>query len=137
MTLFEKIEKIQYEMGLTMNAFVEKAGFSKGLYYDIKNGKKKELKPLQAKNINDAFPNYSFDWLMEKSETSDLVNEKTATYNKEGLSFSSYDEFLIYIDEHFEEIFKSRMLNNRYKSDVYREAFNLLVEKKLEKSKTP
>ena len=67
MNLYEKIQKIQAEYGLGTVEFIEKTGLSNGLYYNIKNGKKTKLSPVQASLINKHFPKFSLQWLTEIS----------------------------------------------------------------------
>lgn len=63
MNLYDKILKLQYDYKIGVNEFLEISGFSKSMYYDIANGRKTELKPLQAKILNDKFPDFKIDWL--------------------------------------------------------------------------
>ena len=77
MELFERIERIIFEEGLSLGEFYSKSGLSSKVYYAIKNGDKTSLKPSQAKKLNKAFPNFTYDWLMGKTS---VVNEPTVTY---------------------------------------------------------
>lgn len=77
MELFERLERIIFDEGMTLSEFYEKSGISSKVYYAIKNGEKTSLKPSQAKKINQAFPKYTYDWLLGKT---DMLNEPTATY---------------------------------------------------------
>lgn len=77
MGLFERIERIIFDEGLSLSEFYDKSGFSSKVYYAIKNGDKTSLKPSQAKQLNEAFPNYTYDWLVGKTS---MTKEPTATY---------------------------------------------------------
>ncbi len=75
MPLYDKILRIQFDEGLGVNDFVEKVGFSKGLYYDIKSGHKTELSPVQSKLVTDVFPKITQEWLCDKSDKVVLVED--------------------------------------------------------------
>ena len=60
MILYDKIRLIQSEYGIGAVEFIEKSGFSNGMYYDIKSGKKKSLSPVQIKKLKDIFPEFDF-----------------------------------------------------------------------------
>ena len=60
--LFKKIEEILYREGINTVQFLSKTGFSKGMFYSIKNGGKTELSPIQVKTISDAFPTYDYNY---------------------------------------------------------------------------
>lgn len=77
MGLIKRIERIIFDEGLTLGEFYSKSGISSKVYYAIKNGTKKELKPSQAKMIVEAFPDYSYEWLMGEKN---MLNEPTANY---------------------------------------------------------
>lgn len=77
MSLIKKIERIIFDEGLTLGEFYSKSGITSNVYYAIKNGSKTKLKPSQAKKLTEAFPNYSYEWLMGEKN---MLNEPTATY---------------------------------------------------------
>jgi|TARA_Y100000310_G_C20704425_1_gene834096 hypothetical protein len=77
MDLFKRIERIIFDEGLSLSEFYDKSGFSSKVYYAIKNGDKTSLKPSQAKKLNEAFPNYTYDWLMGNTS---IVNEPNVSY---------------------------------------------------------
>lgn len=98
MTLYDTLLQIQYDNGLNTTEFIEKIGFSRGLYYSIKDGKKTELKPLQMKKIVEMFPG-SEKYFNRTKET-----EKNNLDKKEIPQFNTLEELGDFVSENFEEI---------------------------------
>ena len=81
MNLIQQIEEIQFIENLNIRAFLKKTGFSKVLYYSIKNGEKTTLKPTQKKTLSDCFPKYNFTW--SDSQTAKNGDVKVLPIHKE------------------------------------------------------
>ena len=81
MTLYDKILKIQYDNKINASEFLTITGFSKGLYYSIKDGSKLKLKPLHARILCDKFSGVDFEWLSSNSEI-----EKNELKNNNGFN---------------------------------------------------
>jgi hypothetical protein len=82
MTLYDKILKIQYDNKINASQFLNITGFSKGLYYSIKDGSKSELKPLHARILCDKFSGVDFEWLSGNNE----IEKNELNKNKKLLS---------------------------------------------------
>lgn len=82
MNLYDFLLYIQEKERLKTTDFIDKSGLSNGVYYQIKNGNKTELKPLQLSNLKKAFPN--FDYTLLGSETvkngNNVINEPEVDY---------------------------------------------------------
>jgi hypothetical protein len=81
MTLYDKILKIQYDNNINTTEFMDITGFSSTLYYAIKNGDKKKLKPLHAKILCDKFGISDSEWFYDNHKN-DKKEIKKDNYNK-------------------------------------------------------
>ena len=81
MTLYEKIQKIQYDNKLTASEFLDKTRFSSTLYYAIKDGTKTELKPLHARILCDKFGISDSEWFLnnpkKELKKDNYINDKS------------------------------------------------------------
>lgn len=68
MELIDRLDHIIYKEGISQKEFFDKSGFPKSSYYNIKSGKKKSLRPNEARSICDVFGDYDYDWLMGQKE---------------------------------------------------------------------
>lgn len=107
MDLLQKIDRIMFEQNMNLSEFLEKTGFSKGLYYSIKNGDKNTLKPDQAKAINKVWNTYSYGWLMgnESLESDQETLLRLAEKGVLGVELNKSYNKLIEIDQTFEMFF--------------------------------
>ena len=93
MSLYDKILKIQYDNGVNASEFITKTGLSRSLYYSIKDGDKKTLRPEQSKLIADAFPNVTLEWLSGLIQNDTLKNNNgSETIIKSNLSQAEINE---------------------------------------------
>ena len=87
MALYDQILKIQYDNKINATEFMRVTGFSTGLYYSIKNGSKKKLKPLHARILCDKFGlsnDYFSDEITEKKEkeiNKNIINKTNNVFN--------------------------------------------------------
>jgi len=87
MMLFDKIEDIRINSRLNVKDFLMSIGLSKGAYYAIRDGRTKVLSMETAIKINEKYPNYKIEWLLEKSNRVSQLDLKNNSHDE--LAFNS------------------------------------------------
>lgn len=129
MTIFEKIEKILIDKRIGINDFVEKTGFPKTSYYALKKGKANSITHKVAYKINDVYPDYTIEWLMDDEEKvqNNTIQEPDPEY-KTKKSVSDKDAILIY--DNWDAYMNNRIFKAKFESEASIWAFKKFTKSK-------
>lgn len=123
MSLYDKILKIQYDNNINATEFIEKTGFSRSLYYSIKEDDSKVLKPKQVNKIISVFKNVSKEWLLsettQKENKKDNYSEESKT-NNQLINYSELPDEVIEYEfvRRFETIKERPIIKRVLKSEI-------------------